>query len=110
MSNDLSRLPGIWTAVRHLVCVLVGAPGPWHGGSAKATPIVASSATPNRTTVNNTVAFEHPVSFSILEFCIIAGPLVANGHCEGNGADCPRLSGDRPLEDERDHTADDEVR
>ena len=31
MSNDLSGLPGICTAVRHLVSVVVGAPGPVHG-------------------------------------------------------------------------------
>src|SRR5689334_21486502 len=34
MSNDCSGLPGIVTAVTHLVCVSVGAPGPWHTAKA----------------------------------------------------------------------------
>src|ERR1700682_4509703 len=44
MSNDRSGLPGIWTAVRHLVSVLVGAPGPIQ--AANAAPDVASEAAP----------------------------------------------------------------
>src|SRR6266436_9418589 len=47
MSYDRSGLPGIWTAVRHLVSVLVGAPGPWHGGAASAAPDVASNPAPS---------------------------------------------------------------
>src|SRR5262245_18585730 len=45
MSYDCSGLPGIWTAVRHLVCVVVGAPGPVHWASAA--PDVASDTAPN---------------------------------------------------------------
>src|SRR5262245_37297231 len=45
MSYDCSGLPGIWTAVRHLVCVVVGAPGPVHWASAA--PNVASDTAPN---------------------------------------------------------------
>src|SRR5262245_38911800 len=45
MSYDCSGLPGIWTAVRHLVCVVVGAPGPVHW--ACAAPDVASDTAPN---------------------------------------------------------------
>jgi hypothetical protein len=40
MSYDRSGLPGIWTAVRHLVSVLLGAPGPVH--AAYAAPDAAS--------------------------------------------------------------------
>src|SRR5215470_16106638 len=45
MSYDCSGLPGIWTAVRHLVCVVVGAPGPVHW--ACAAPDVAREPAPN---------------------------------------------------------------
>ena len=33
MSNDRSGFPGIEIAVKHFVCVLVGAPGPVHGAA-----------------------------------------------------------------------------
>src|SRR2546430_344356 len=39
MSNDCSGLPGIRMAFTHLVCVVVGAPGPAH--SAEAVPAVS---------------------------------------------------------------------
>src|SRR5882672_4585487 len=44
MSYERSGLPGIWTAVRHLVSVLLGAPGPVQ--AANAAPDVASEAAP----------------------------------------------------------------
>src|SRR6266511_2196669 len=47
MSYDRRAAPGIWTAVRHFVSVLVGAPEPWHGGAASAVPEVASNPAPS---------------------------------------------------------------
>src|SRR5215831_10719269 len=44
MSNDRSGLPVMVTAVRHLVCVVVGAPGPVHG--AATAPVVPSDTAP----------------------------------------------------------------
>src|SRR5207247_11394046 len=44
MSYDRRGLPGIWTAVKHLVSVVVGAPGPVQAASAA--PDVASDPTP----------------------------------------------------------------
>src|SRR5215813_10690594 len=44
MSNDLILLPGIATAVRHLVSVLVGAPGPVQAPNAA--PQMPSDAAP----------------------------------------------------------------
>src|SRR5713101_2826027 len=44
MSYDRSGLPGIWTAVRHWVSVVAGAPGPVQ--AANAAPDVASDPTP----------------------------------------------------------------
>src|SRR5437660_1244644 len=89
MSYGLSGFPGIRTAVRHLVCgvvpVDVSAPGPWHGGSAIATLVVASNMAPNSAAAKNeasTAAFENPLSLGILKIRIIAGLLVANRHCE----------------------------
>src|SRR5262245_2042532 len=63
MSYDCSGLPGIWTAVRHLVCVLVGAPGPSH--TARAAPDVASDTAPNSTEATRSVASRFgPISAS----------------------------------------------
>src|SRR5207247_512442 len=45
MSYDRRGLPGIWTAVKHLVSVLVGAPRPVQAASAA--PEVASDAAPS---------------------------------------------------------------
>src|SRR6266849_2928310 len=44
MSYDRSGLPGIWTAVRHLVSVLVGAPGPVQAAYAVPAPTSAGAA------------------------------------------------------------------
>src|SRR5437763_1956190 len=50
MSKDVSGLPpgiGMAMAVRHLVCVFEGAPGPAQGAAAKAIPVAAAES--NRT-------------------------------------------------------------
>src|SRR5882724_3519664 len=44
MSYDRSAAPGIWTAVRHLVSVLVGAPGPVQAAYAVPAPTSAGAA------------------------------------------------------------------
>src|SRR5262245_25753026 len=67
MSNDCSGWPGISTAVRHLVWVVVGAPGPLQG--ARAAPVVTSIILPSRTRVRtaaSTVAFENRLDLGIL--------------------------------------------
>src|SRR6267142_86830 len=56
MSYDRSGLPGIGTAVRHVVCVSVGAPAPVHGGSASAVPDVAREPAPNSVEATRSVA------------------------------------------------------
>src|SRR5881296_4109055 len=65
MSNDLSGLPGICTAVRHLVCVVVGAPGPVQAASADPTP---SSSTGMMTIKNSESASEYFRSMACLRF------------------------------------------
>jgi len=65
MSNDLSGLPGICTAVRHLVCVVVGAPGPMQAASADPTP---SSSTGMMTIKNSESASEYFRSMACLRF------------------------------------------
>src|SRR5207247_9373980 len=65
MSNDLSGLPGICTAVRHLVCVVVGAPGPVQAASADPTP---SSSTGMMTIKNSESASESFRSMACLRF------------------------------------------
>src|ERR1700752_203592 len=56
MSNVRSGFPGIWIAVRHLVCVVVGAPGPVHGAAAAgvsdATPSNAVATVPEKYETN----------------------------------------------------------
>src|SRR3954471_16030407 len=44
MSYDCSGAPGITIAVLHLVSVVVGAPGPWHGAASAVVPTVVSDA------------------------------------------------------------------
>src|SRR3989440_11963669 len=44
MSYDRRGLPGIWTAVKHLVSVLVGAPGPVQAAYAVPAPTSAGAA------------------------------------------------------------------
>src|SRR5882724_8199051 len=44
MSYDRSGLPGIWTAVQHLVSVLAGAPGPVQAAYAVPAPTSAGAA------------------------------------------------------------------
>src|SRR5882724_1667425 len=44
MSYDRRGLPGIWTAVKHLVSVLVGAPGPVQAAYAVPAPTSAGVA------------------------------------------------------------------
>src|SRR6267142_254918 len=63
MSNDLSGLPGICTAVRHLVCVVVGAPGPVQAASADPAP---SSRTGTMTIKNSESASEYFRSMAYL--------------------------------------------
>ena len=65
MSNDLSGLPGICTAVRHLVCVVVGAPGPVQAASADPTP---SSSTGMMTIKHSESASEYFRSMACLRF------------------------------------------
>src|SRR5437899_2453961 len=90
MSNDLNGLPGILIAVKHLVSVLVGAPGPVQAASAA--PGIASNTAANSAvakTETSTVAFENPSSLGVLKIRFIAGLLVANRHSESHTSPSP---------------------
>src|SRR5437588_8551419 len=54
MSKDRSGLPGIWTAVRHLVCVSVGAPRPVQAPNAA--PDAASDTAPSSAEADESLA------------------------------------------------------
>src|SRR3989449_1952057 len=90
MSYDCRGLPGIITAVKHLVSVLVGALGPVQAASAApgiASNTAATSAVAK--TETSIVAFKNPSSLGVLKIRFIAGLLVANRHSESHTSPSP---------------------
>src|SRR5262245_38862264 len=67
MSNDCSGLPGMRTAFSHLVCVVVGAPGPAQSAARAASVVtrITPPITARVSTAASTVA-ENGVGFGIL--------------------------------------------
>src|SRR6266511_1480877 len=97
MSYDRRAAPGIWTAVRHFVSVLVGAPEPWHGGAASAVPEVASNPAPSsaeaarvaasRVREENLASIFASIFASFSECCLPIGRLDVRFIVEGMYAD-----------------------